>query len=212
MKTMRFLMGLATLAAVCATRGDAPDLKAVQQPMSALHPLAKFSIAGSPDWLAIDDSVWISNKPKNNLTRIDPKTNRVLATVSTGKGPCAGLALGFGSVWVPNCGDRTISRFDARTAKSLATISVGIADTEGTIAAGEGSVWMPSDASGVLARIDPATNKVVARIPVPAGSFVAVVNPCHSISTPGLAGRSPAAVPRSRRSHINNNDAIDSSA
>ncbi len=165
MKTTRFLIGLAALAAVCA----------VQQPMSAIHPLAKFSIPGSPDWLAIDEDIWISNKPKNNLTRIDPKTNRILATIPTGKGPCAGLAIGFGSVWVPNCGDRTISRFDVRTAKALATLSVGIADTEGTIAAGEGSVWMPSEASGMLARIDPNTNKVIARIPVPAGSFAAAV-------------------------------------
>jgi YVTN family beta-propeller protein len=151
------------------------SLYEVQQPMSALRAVAKFSIAGSPDWLAIDESVWISNKPKNNLTRIDPKTNRVIATIPTGKGPCAGLAIGFGSVWVPNCDDQTISRFDMQTAKPLATLPVAIADTEGMIAAGEGSVWMPSDASGVLARIDPITNKVVARIPVPAGSFAAVV-------------------------------------
>jgi virginiamycin B lyase len=143
--------------------------------LKMLHPLAKFTIPGSPDWLAIDESVWISNKPKNNLTRIDPKTNRILATITTGKEPCAGLAIGFGSVWVPNCGDQTISRFDARTAKLQATVPVTIADTEGTIAAGEGSVWMPTDASGAMAQIDPDTDKVVARIPVPAGSFAAVV-------------------------------------
>jgi len=143
--------------------------------LKTLHPLAKFTIPGSPDWLAIDESVWISNKPKSNLTRIDPKTNRILATITTGKEPCAGLAIGFGSVWVPNCGDQTISRFDARTAKLQATVPVTIADTEGMIAAGEGSVWMPTDASGVMTRIDPDTNKVVARIPVPAGSFAAVV-------------------------------------
>ncbi len=165
MKTTRFLLGLSALTALCA----------VQQPMSTLHPLAKFTIPGSPDWLAIEDSVWISNKPKNNLTRIDPKTNHVIATIATGKGPCAGLAIGFGSVWVPNCGDQTISRFDLATAKPQATLPVPIADTEGGIAAGEGSVWMPSELSGVLARIDPATNKVIARIPVPAGSVAAVV-------------------------------------
>jgi hydroxyacylglutathione hydrolase len=147
---------------------DAPDLQTV-------HPVAKFSVPGFPDWLAIDESVWVSNKPRNSISRIDPHTNRVLATITTGKEPCAGLTVAFGSVWVPNCGDQTISRFDAQTAKLLATLPVNIADTEGTIAAGEGSVWMPSDASGVLTRIDPNTDRVVARIPVPAGSFAAVV-------------------------------------
>lgn len=147
---------------------DPPDL-------STVHPLAKFTIPGSPDWLAVDESVWISNKPKDNLTQIDPKTNRIIATIATGKGPCAGLAMGFDSIWVPNCNDQTISRFDARTARLLATLPITIADSEGTISAGEGSVWMPSDPSGVLSRIDPNTNKVVARIQVPPGSFAAVV-------------------------------------
>ncbi len=53
-----------------------PDLKSVQHPMSDLHAIAKFSIPGSPDWVAIGDSVWISNNPKNNISQLDPKTNQ----------------------------------------------------------------------------------------------------------------------------------------
>lgn len=174
MKFTRYLMGSAALAALCATGSDSPDLKPVQQPMSSIHALAKFSVPGFPDWIGIGDSVWISNKPKDNLSRLDPQTNKVVATISTGKAPCAGLAMGFGSVWVPNCGDGSVWRFDAQTANVLAKISTGIADTEGTITAGEGSIWMPSSASGMLARIDPTTNKIVARIQVPPGSFAAM--------------------------------------
>ena len=171
----RYLTGCTALAALCATASDSPSLKPVQQPMSAVHALAKFSVPGFPDWIAIGDSVWISNKPKDILSRLDPRTNKVVATISTGKAPCAGLAMGFGSLWVPNCGDGSVWRFDAQTANVIAKISTGIADTEGTIAAGEGSIWMPSSASGVLARIDPSTNKIVARIQVPPGSFAAMV-------------------------------------
>lgn len=149
---------------ICASRADAPKLADVQRPMSDLTALAKFSIPGSPDWLAIGDSVWISNKPKNNLSRIDPKTNQVAAAIPVGKGPCAGLALGFGSVWVPLCGDGTVLRVDIRTEKPVATIKTGISNTEGGIAAGAGSIWIPSDATGVLSRIDPASNQVVAKI------------------------------------------------
>lgn len=174
MKIARWLIGLPALVGVCATRIDSPDFKSVQQPMTAVHALARFNVPGFPDWIGIGDSVWISNKPKNSLSRLDPKTNQVIATVSTGKAPCAGLAMGFDSVWVPNCGDGSVWRLDAQTAKVLARIPTGIANTEGTISAGLGSVWMPSDASGVLSRINPNVNKVVARIPIPAGSFAAV--------------------------------------
>jgi virginiamycin B lyase len=173
MKTMRWLMAAAVIA-LCATGSDSPDLKSVQLPMSSVHALAKFSVPGFPDWIGVGDSIWISNKTKNNLSRLDPKTNKVASTISTGKAPCAGLAMGFGSVWVPNCGDGSVWRLDAETTKLVAKISTGIADTEGTIAAGEGNIWMPADASGVLARIDPNKNTLAARIKIPAGSYAAM--------------------------------------
>jgi YVTN family beta-propeller protein len=163
------------IASVFLMRAEAADLKSVQRPMSELHALAKFAIPGSPDWVAIGEGVWISNKPKNNISRINPETNRLAATIPVGKGPCAGLTLGFDSVWVPHCSDGSVWRIDLRTQTVVATIPSGVADTEGGIAAGEGSVWMPADAKGLLARIDPATNKVVSRIVIPAGSYTATV-------------------------------------
>jgi len=174
MKLRQPLLGLAAAAAICATRSGPPDLKAVRQPMSALHVIAKMPIPGFPDWIGVDESIWISNKPKNSVSRIDPKTNRVVATIAVGKAPCAGLAADFGSVWVPSCGEGSIWRVDAKSQTVLAKIATGVADTEGGIAAGEGSVWMPCDASGVLARIDPKTNAVVSRIRISPGSYTAV--------------------------------------
>jgi virginiamycin B lyase len=172
MKMSRLFSFLA-VAAMGAAHSDSPDLKAVQHPMSELHAIAKFSIPGSPDWVAIGDSVWISNNPKNNISRLDPQTNQIGAVITVAKTPCAGLALGFGSVWVPICSDGSVQRVDAKSQKIVASIPSGVANTEGGITAGEGSIWMPSDAAGVLARIDPATNKVVSRIPIPAGSYTA---------------------------------------
>lgn len=158
-----------------ATHADTPELKAVQHPMAELHAIAKFSIAGSPDWVAIGDSVWISNNPKNNISELDPKTNQVSTVLTVAKTPCSGLAIAFGSVWVPICSDGSVQRVDAKSRKILVSIPTGVANTEGGIAAGAGSIWMPSDATGVLSRIDPATNKVVSKIPIPPGSFTAVV-------------------------------------
>lgn len=173
MRTDRLIYFLA-MAALGAGRADSPELKAVQHPMSALQALAKFSIAGSPDWVAIGDGVWISNKPKNNISQLDAKTNRVGAIIGVAKDPCSGLAIAFGSVWVPICSDGSVQRIDLKSHKVVASIPSGVANTEGGITAGAGSVWMPSDAAGVLSRIDPASNKVVSKISIPPGSFTAV--------------------------------------
>ena len=174
MKLNRYLLCAVFAGLICSSRADAPKLAAVQRPMSDIKPIAKYSIPGFPDWLAIGDSVWISNKPKNNVSRVDPKTNQVAAVIPVGKAPCAGLALGFGSLWVPQCGDGTVLRIDLRTEKPIATIKTGISNTEGGIATGAGSVWMPSDPAGVLSRIDPATNQVVSKIKLASDSNTAV--------------------------------------
>ncbi|MBI4904992.1 MAG: hypothetical protein HY820_15245 [Acidobacteria bacterium] len=144
----------------------------VQRPMSTLTPIAAFPVEGVPDWLTVTaDAVWVSNKPKGTVHRMDVKTNQVVANVKVGDKPCSGLAAGCGSIWVPNCGDKTLSRVDMKTNQVVATIPVGPANSEGGIATGAGSIWLPSDDKGRLSRIDPSTNKVIAEIEVPEGSF-----------------------------------------
>lgn len=143
----------------------------VQIPIVRLKPEAVFPVPGAPDWMAVDEGVWVSNEPKDSVSRLDAKTNTVAETIATGKQPCSGLAAGFGSLWVPNCGDKTIARIDLKTGKIVATIPTDIADSEGSIVTGAGSVWMMTDAKGTLARFDPASNTVVAEIYVAPGSF-----------------------------------------
>jgi virginiamycin B lyase len=143
----------------------------VRIPMDRLKPDHVYDIPGVPDWIAIDDHVWVSNHPKNSVTRIDPKANKIVETIAVGKGPCSGLAAGFGSLWVPNCGDPSVSRIDLKTGKVTETLPLTIGDSEGGLAAGAGSVWMMTDKKGTLARIDPATSKVVAEVYVAAGSY-----------------------------------------
>src|ERR1041385_2430164 len=100
----------------------------VRIPMSELKPDAVFEIPGAPDWIAIDESVWVSNEPKHTTARLDPKTNKVLAMIPVGKEPCSGLAVGFGSLWVPLCGDKALARIDLKEGKVTATIPIGIVD------------------------------------------------------------------------------------
>jgi virginiamycin B lyase len=169
-----FLSFLAQLSlAQAPKRPPRPGVKTpgVRVPMTALKPEAVFDVPGAPDWIAIDESVWVSNYPKNTVARLDPKTNKVIAMVPVGNKPCSGLTTGFGSLWVPLCGDQALARVDLKEGKVTVTITIGIADSEGGLTQGAGSIWLVTDKKGTLARIDPATNKVVAEIQVPPGSF-----------------------------------------
>ena len=128
-------------------RPPRPGVKApnVRVPMTALKPEAVFDVPGAPDWIAIDESVWISNFPKNTVARLDPKTNKVIAMIPVGNKPCSGLATGFGSLWVPLCGDQALVRVDLKEGKVTATIPIGIAHSEGGLAQGAGSIWLLTD-------------------------------------------------------------------
>jgi YVTN family beta-propeller protein len=108
------------------------DLKSVQRPITELPIAAKISIPGGPDWVAISaDSVWISNNDKNNIARIDPAKDRVIATIPVGRAPCSGLGAGFGSIWVPSCGDRRVDRVNVQTNEIMAQITTTVGDSEG---------------------------------------------------------------------------------
>ena len=153
-------------------RPPKPGVKEVQKPMDLVKPDHVFPVPGVPDWtIATPDGIWVSNKPKGTISKLDRKTNTVTATVEVGKQPCSGIAYGFGSLWAPNCGDKTVARVDEKTNKLVATIPVGPANSEGGIACSRDAVWMATgDAGDKVARIDPKRNAVVAEVAVPAGS------------------------------------------
>ncbi len=154
------------------------DLHSVQHPVADLDILAKISIPGSPDWVGIDtQAVWASNSSKNSLARIDPDSNRLVATIPVSRAPCSGLTVGFGSVWSPSCQDRRIDRVDSVSNSITARIHAGVADSEGGIVAGAGAVWMMTSKNGTLSKINPATNQIVKNIPIDSGSFVVSATP-----------------------------------
>jgi streptogramin lyase len=142
----------------------------VRIPITKLTPAAIYAVPGAPDWMAIDKDVWVSNEPKDSVSRLDPASDTV-TTFAVGKAPCSGLAAAFGSLWVPSCGDSTVTRLDLKDGRVQATFPLTVADSEGGVAAGAGSFWMLTDKKGTLARVDPATNTVVAEIHVAPGSY-----------------------------------------
>jgi YVTN family beta-propeller protein len=164
------LLGSALLQTAPASKTGVTS-PGVRIPIERLKPEAVFPVPGKPDWIAIDEDVWISNAPKDTVARLDPRTNTMAATITVGKRPCSGLAAAFGSLWVPNCGDQNVTRLDLKTGAVTATIRTGVGDSEGSIVAGAGSIWLTTDAKGTLARLDPATNAVVAEIYLAPGSY-----------------------------------------
>jgi YVTN family beta-propeller protein len=95
------------------------------------------------------------------LVAIDPKTNRVVASIPVGSKPAA-VAFADGSVWVGDAADGTVARIDPATRRTVKTI--GIAAPAIDLATGDGSVWAATGGFGTIVRIDPTANTVVKRI------------------------------------------------
>lgn len=121
-------------------------------------------------------SVWIDSHRSNLLTRIDPATGQVVASIDTGMADsCGPVGIGFGRVWVSGCDD------DPETAViDPATNQVvgRIAHTGLSVGFGAGSAWIGSLASiggsgdPWAYRINPKTLAVQARFKVPGSGVV----------------------------------------
>jgi virginiamycin B lyase len=149
-----------------------PGVKDVQVPFASLSPSATIKIGGTADWVLItNDAVWVASTKPYAVRRIDPATNRVVATIRVSGEACSGLACGFGSIWVPLCGKPKLVRIDAAKNTISARLPIPPAGPEGGITASEDSVWLVTDKNGTLNRIDPSTNSVRQKISIPPGSY-----------------------------------------
>jgi YVTN family beta-propeller protein len=108
-----------------------------------------------------DGSIWILSDKNGILSRIDPASNQVSATIPVLPNSfCA--AFGFDAVWVTNTDDGSVQRIDPLTNKVTATIKVG--PIPHFLAAGEGGVWTLNQGDGSVSRIDPDSNQTTATI------------------------------------------------
>jgi YVTN family beta-propeller protein len=116
-------------------------------------PVGQNASGGGPSPTAItlgDGAVWVANRfvppqgvspssKRGTVTRIDPATNAVVATIPVGHDPF-GIAFGAGAIWVANRTDFTVSRIDPRSNRVTGTIRIG--NRPQGIAAGNGAVWV----------------------------------------------------------------------
>src|SRR5580693_4454270 len=175
---LALILAASTLATVAQTPSSEwnvpkPGVKEVQVSFASLKPAATIKIGGTADWVLVtDDAVWVASTKPYAVLRIDPATNKIVATVKVSGEACSGLAFGFGSIWVPICGEKPeLVRIDGAKNTVSGTLPIAPAAPEGGIATSDDSVWMVTDKNGTLNRIDPSTNNVRQRISIPPGSY-----------------------------------------
>ncbi len=114
-------------------------------------------------------SIWVSNGPSRTVTRINPSTGAVSATITV-PDPASVLAVGVGSVWLTSYPGNSLTRIDPTTNTVSGTISLapGGLDPIG-VTVFDGYVWVANhdgNPTGSVAKIDPTTMQVVDLIPV----------------------------------------------
>jgi virginiamycin B lyase len=138
-----------------------------------LLPSATIALGKTADWVLItQNAVWVGSTGPFAVHRIDPDTNRVIASVALPGEPCAGLSAGFGMLWIPLCtATPSLAKVNLKTNQLAAVYPIGPAAAEGGIAIGAGRVWLITDQRGSLARIDPVSGSAGTTWHIPAGSY-----------------------------------------
>lgn len=135
-------------------------------------PVGAGSEAG-PAWiLSSAGSIWTNpNGNSSVVVRIDPRTDRIVATIRD-PSACTQLAADDTGVWGACPEDPTsipgLSRIDARTNRVTATFKAAWA---GAVALDHGSLWFATGATYQLGRIDTRTNKIVCLLNLPGPAF-----------------------------------------
>jgi len=126
--------------------------------------------------------VWVISASYGTVSRIDPKTDEVVAKIEVGRGAVdVATDESSGAVWVAGLylpkdysgrdnpeysEDRNLTRVDPATNRVVAQIPIEADSPYGgaqSVAVGEGAVWAQS-VDGKLLKADPATNKVSAMV------------------------------------------------
>jgi DNA-binding SARP family transcriptional activator/ABC-type branched-subunit amino acid transport system substrate-binding protein/streptogramin lyase len=139
-------------------------------------------------------SIWAIN-PDFSVSRIDPRSNRVMAVVR-GLSSIA-IAADGRRVWTLD-EDNTLARIDPgrnRVAARIKVPAVGL----GAIALGAGSVWATDSSTGLLWRIDPGAQVAERTIDVGAGADALAFGEGRVWVTNGLRGTLTTVSPGSNR-------------
>ena len=112
-------------------------------------------------------ALWVANCGDGTLARIDPKTNKLAASIAAGVGTARRMIAATGdSIWLLSDTHGTLSRIDPQEKAVVAEFRVP-ADC-GSLIFGETALWLACPAENRVLRIDPATNLIDKSIEVSA--------------------------------------------
>src|SRR5262249_11488479 len=139
------------------------------------------------------EGVWVTRN-NSDVTRIDPRTNRIGQTISVPAAGFAGITVGDGSGWAADPEDGTVWRINPGRHPTTRTLAVGFGVTFITFAGG--AVWTADFIEGTVSRIDPRRNAVVSTTPI-AGTPQGIAADRELVWTSAAGGSREGALPAS---------------
>jgi YVTN family beta-propeller protein len=115
--------------------------------------------------LVTEDTVFVSDKGTDEVTRLDPDTAEISGTPSKVGGKPRGLVEADGSVWVANSSGDSVSRINASNGR-VVNKSIRVGDNPRDVTFADGYIWVANTDSGTVTRIDAETAKRARRIRV----------------------------------------------
>jgi peptide/nickel transport system substrate-binding protein len=108
---------------------DADVVDEIDAHLRQPQPLVSVPVGSGPTALAVGPhAVWVANSLASTVSRINPGTGNLVATISVGSSPSA-LAFSGGALWVANEYSQTISRIDQIRNLAGRPLAVGGAPT-----------------------------------------------------------------------------------
>jgi YVTN family beta-propeller protein len=115
--------------------------------------VATVHVSGANGIASGEGAIWTLNSGDGSVSRIDARTNMVVARIPIGAMGSSGMAVGLGSVWVS--GDTLpLAQIDPHTNKVVAQYTTDF--RANTVAVGLGSVWLPSPTFDAMRRLRPS--------------------------------------------------------
>jgi hypothetical protein len=155
-----------------ARRAEQSPVPTVDEPVVPGRPMVAARIRLDRPFSDVDvgfGATWVASQ--GALLRIDPQTNRVVATIPTPvSGENASIAFGEEAVWVTS-GQANGVVYRVDPAANRVTATIGVPGGAFGIVVAAGTVWvtqyLPEPDPGIVARIDARTNRLLPPIEVP---------------------------------------------
>ena len=152
----------------------------VPRPMA----VARIATGEEASGVAVDgEAIWVTNIFDDTLSRIDPVSNVVTASIPVPGYPAGVVSDGL-SVWVTHLSTGMLSRVDIATREVAETISVGA--LPGNLALAAGAVWVVVEGENLVMKVDPRTDEILDAIEVAPDPFgIAAVGDTLWVTSPG---------------------------